>query len=255
MAQRRPIASHPAFVPLVALWFAALFGLGVAVLPVLLLELLLAGAGLTALVPLTPAIRIAASIVAALGGMLFGLGLGRYFARRAQQDPRPIFSESEPEWTEPLKPEPSRRPLSVREELSEEFGPDAALAGPTSPASPAAPPARGPASGSPPPSVAAPEGFMILTPQPVHPPRPAPDLEALLAQFDEALAAFRTDDAAGLTPGEPGPDPVHAFVARQTGNPPPLQSIASPLGGPMPDHQAELRAALDKLARAHRRDE
>lgn len=91
---------------------------------------------------------------------------------------------------------------------------------------------------------------MILTPQPVHPPRPEPDLEELLDQFDSAFEAFRAGAGAGA--GSKA-DPVQAFVAQQTGVPAPVPSqAASPLGGLVPDHQAELRAALDKLARSHR---
>ena len=92
---------------------------------------------------------------------------------------------------------------------------------------------------------------MILSPQPIHPPRPAPDLQALLDEFDNVIASFRDQEASP----SPSPssqaaaasDPVHAFLARQTGAPAP-----SPLGGRVPDHQAELRAALDKLAQSQR---
>lgn len=243
MAQRRPITTHPAFAPLVALWFAALLGLGVVVLPTPLVERVLGASGLGALAPLTPAARAIASGAAALVGALAGLTLARLLARRGGRDPRPIYVDPAAP-PEAFVPEaPVRRPLRVREELGEGAGEQSEAAEmPNFTASPPEATAR-PRLGE------ADEGFMILTPQPVHPPRPAADMEALLAQFDNALAAFRSGDEPDPARAPAGHDPVHAFVARQTGTPAP-----SPLGGLMPDHQAELRAALDKLARAHRKD-
>lgn len=244
MAQRRPITSHPAFVALVALWFAALMGLGVAVLPAPLLERIFAAAGLDALRPLTPGGRLTASAMAALLGALLGLTLAMALARRGAGDPRPIYAEPDPAMDDTTHDEPVRRPLHVREEFVD-FAASAEEAGLASEPC-------GPLQARTAPDVAqAEEGFMILTPQPIHPPRPAPDLQALLEQFDTAISAFR--DGADTLPAaqstSPNADPVHAFVARATGTRAP-----SPLGGRIPDHQAELRAALDKLARAHRKD-
>ncbi|MBX9897980.1 MAG: hypothetical protein K2Y17_08810 [Qipengyuania sp.] len=243
MAQRRPITSHPAFAPFLALWFAALLGLGVAVLPAPLLERALGALGAAALVPLTAAGRLMASGVAAAMGAALGLALALPLYRRGRRDPRPIYAEPELPVEHSVAQEPVRRPLRVREELAE-HAPEAAGEGGSGDGA-----LSNAASGSEPPLGQAEEGFMILTPQPVHPPRPAQDIDTLLEQFDSALAAFRTGDES-RSAGEAGdPDPVRAFVARQTGTPAP-----SPLGGRMPDHQAELRAALDKLARAHRKD-
>ena len=257
MAQRRPITSHPAFAPLLALWFAALLGLGVAVLPAGLLARMVDGSGLAALVPPMPGGRLAVSAAAALGGALLGWLLAIPLARRGIRDPRPIYDEPEPLAMEMPPVEPARRPLLARDDLPDEPDTgeggvaDGGLGWSTGSGDPAPPPVAASEPG---------EGFMILSPQPVHPPRPAPDLDALLEQFDDALAAFRADAdprPAAETTGEhssdrlPGTrtDPVHAFVARQTGAPAP-----SPLGGRMPDHQAELRAALDKLAQSQRDD-
>ena len=261
MAQRRPISSHPAFAPLLALWFAALLGLGVAVLPAALLARIVAGAGLTAAVPPTTGGRLAISVAAALAGALLGWLLAAPLARRGMRDPRPIYAEPEPPIVELVPGESARRPLLARHDLPDE-APYQASGGMSDEegwarndgaedALPTAPPEE-PIHG-----FESEEGFMILSPQPVHPPRPldvtGPDLDALLDQFDNALAAFRSDaDEGSPTPArgaEAGSDPVHAFVARQTGTP-----VPSPLGGRMPDHQAELRAALDKLARTHRED-
>ncbi len=227
MANRRPITSHPLFAPFLALWFAALLGLGVAVLPVPLLGRALDILGLE----VTGGGRLIASIGAGLLGAILGRGLGRLLARRGRPDPRPTYAEAEWPAEAPAVEEPARRPLRVREELIEHGEDDLARREPAG-------------AGLAQRRAEAEEGFMILAPQPIHPARPAPDMEGLLAQFDNALAAFRSgdDDRPGL-----GDDPVRAFVARQTGTPSPSPS---PLGGPMPDHQAELRAALDKLARA-----
>lgn len=247
-AQRRPIASHPAFVPLAALWFAALVGLGLVVLPAPVLERLLAGAGLGALVPLSLAGRLVACLAGALAGCLVGFALGRLIARRAMRDPRPVWVEPAALPLEPPRPEPVRRPLRVREELEEPPLPEEPI-----PASDAD--REGDfeyAEHLSPLASASDEGFMILAPQSLQTPRPAVDLDALLAQFDTALAAFRPDaQEPAANSAEPGGgDPVHSFVARQTGTP-----ARTPLGGTMPDHQAELRAALDKLARLRRSED
>lgn len=261
MAQRRPIASHPAFAPLVALWFAALFALGLAVLPGSVVDRALAGSGLADWLPGGAAARYAAILVAGLIGGTVGWVLGRLITRAHDRDPRPTYAETEPPFDEASSPTSARRPLRVREELADEHGHSAISEGLAKAGEPnAAFTLSGDeelansqgfetASFIPANAIEGEEGFMILTPQPAHPPRPAPDLDGLLAQFDTALAAFRSGDDEPEVRGSGGPDPVHAFVARQTGGPAP-----SPLGGRMPDHQAELRAALDKLARAHRKD-
>ncbi len=230
MAQRRPISSHPVFVPALALWFAALFGLAVAVLP----TRVLAGLGVG---------PIAISVAAALVGAGLGWVIARAIQRRSRTDPRPVYDEAEAVFEAPRPEAPARRPLRVREELEPGLGRDdtaddaMAWRDPEAPTAFACEPV-------------AEDSFMILTPQPVHPPQPEPNLDALLAQFDNAIAAFRHEDAhEPPTPPSHRFDPVRAFVARQTGG-----SASSPLGGTMPDHQAELRAALDKLARAQRDD-
>lgn len=235
-ARRRPLTSHPAFTPLIALWFAALFGLGVAVLPVGAVEQVLGWLGLGAPGSLTTTGRIVVCSIAALVGAMLGFALARRLVLHSGGDPRPIYSEADLPSEEEHHDEPVRRPLRVREEFDEDFSD--AIAAPR---------------GSSPIAQQRDEGFMILTPQPVHPLRSsgdlAPDLDALLEQFDEAFDGFR----AGV---QSRTDPVQAFVAQQTGVAPPVSAqAASPLGGLVPDHQAELRAALDKLARSQRERE
>lgn len=243
---RRSLAGHPAFVPLIALWFAALLGLTLAVLPAPVLERALTAAGLGGLSPLTLPIRVAASAVSAAIGALIGYGFARPFARRAAGDPRPVYAESEPPFDYATSNEPARRPLRVREEFGGGFGDQSEVA-PSASMETAATGLPG-AAGELVDETCAQEGFMILTPQPVHPPRPEPDLEALLDQFDSAFEAFRSGETTSSKT-----DPVQAFVARQTGVASPAPATAtSPLGGLMPDHQAELRAALDKLAQSQR---
>jgi len=251
MARRRPITSHPAFAPLIALWLAALLGLIVAVLPAAVLEGVLVGLGLDPLTPLTLALRLVLGALAASVGGLIGYALARRYSGRAGDDPRPVYAEAEPEPPEPMGEAPARRPLRVREELADGFGDESQVSSQPAASYPDASPntrAAPLADSSEPP-----EGFMILTPQPVHPPLPAPDLETLLEQFDSAFAAFRAADGkqAGAPDGGRGADPVQAFVARQTGTAG-VSPAPSPMGGLVPDHQAELRAALDKLARSQR---
>lgn len=284
---RRPISSHPAFAPLLALWFAALLGLGVVVLPPAILERVIGMVGLAEAIAPTPAGRLAASGAAAVAGALVGLGLAALLARRGRHGPHPYSADAETLPEEPVAEAPIRRPLHVREELDEGLGqaevqqpqsgmidaPDGAEA--EADREVARPAAAEPGDLATVRRAVAEEGFMILSPQPTHPPLhqrgSGPDLDALLAQFDNALAAFRSEperdrgaaeQKTGEESGSAEIDAVRAFVARQTGAPtapegsiPPAGASGhSPLGGRIPDHQGELRAALDKLARAHRKD-
>lgn len=250
MAQRRPITSHPAFAPLIALWFAALLGLVVAVLPTAVLERGLAAAGVTALVPLTSANRLIAGTLAAATGALLGAGLAVPMARRGRSDPRPTYAELDPVDEQPSFVEPIRRPLRVREEVGTEFQRS------EQPAEPATEDQEEPAvveNGAAARPFYRADEFMILSPQPTHPPRQPVELDALLAQFDSALAAFGATGESPRSAPTDSPDPVRAFVARQTGT---VSSAPRdfPFAGTTPDHRAELRAALDKLANGRKAD-
>lgn len=244
MARRGAITRHPAFAPLIALWFAALLGLTLAVLPTPVLERALGAVGLGWLVPLTLAGRLGSSVLAAAIGALGGYGLAKLLMRRASSYPRPLYAEEEPLVGGGASEPPVRRPLHVREELANGFGDESQVTPGRQEPSPFAHA-----------GTQREEGFMILTPQPIHPPHPVPDLESLLDQFDSAFATFRAGEelrpSAARQP--PGADPVQAFVAQQTGAPA-LSANPSPMGGLVPDHQAELRAALDKLARSQRKE-
>tara|TARA_R110002072_G_scaffold121321_9_gene254924 strand:- start:9098 stop:10501 length:1404 start_codon:yes stop_codon:yes gene_type:complete len=76
----KPLTAHPAFPAIVALWFAALLGLGTFVVPPANFEGLVVGSGLADLIPaaappLGDTARIAISAVAALLGALLGLAI------------------------------------------------------------------------------------------------------------------------------------------------------------------------------------
>ena len=239
MAERRPIASHPAFTPLAALWFAALLGLGVAVLPSAWVARVLAAAGIG--VPGAVAIG-----VAALLGALVGLVLGRAIARWTLRDPRPLYAQEDQlhESAEPA-PEPVRRPLRVREEVSD--GAEVELAAPARAldAKPSPAPDTIPQYDSGGPARVVETGLMIVAPRPASAAPLDFDLDALLARFDQAIDGFTTEAANQ----EPAPDPVRAFVARQTGD-----EAGAGLPGPARDHREGLRAALDDLARIRAAD-
>ena len=211
MAQRRPITGHPAFAPLIALWFAALLGLVVAVLPASLLERALEAAGLAMLVPLTVAGRLIASGAVALLGAALGLGLALPLARRGRRDPRPIYDESELHGEDALVEEPiRRRPLHVREELADRDADFAAL--------------TVAAAAEEPRIVEADEGFMILTPQPVHPSAGA----GLEGCREATMLAGVSHGKASSLPAAVGPD---GACLRGAPNGASALAAPSPLGG------------------------
>ena len=249
MAQRRPIASHPAFVPLLALWFAALFGLGVAVLPETVLAGLLNAASLSQFVASDWSGRLIASVAASLLGGLIGYGFAQVLARRSARDPRPVYADPQAEAGSVEESGPTRRPLRVREELEASLS-----SGIASHADDDAAPLgdRAGATSAQHLAVASEEGFMILAPQASRRHLRQNDLDALLSQFDDAMTAFRADDSDRPgTPDQGGtPDPVRTFVERQTGTVQARDAHPTSAARAAIDHQAELRAALDKLARA-----
>lgn len=111
-ALKPPISGHPAFAGIVALWFAALLGLGSFVLPAALLEYLVGLTGLPALLPAAnPPLGFTArafiAIVAALGGAGFGLALARRVARAQGVGASPQAARSDG----------SRRPIDAQGEL------------------------------------------------------------------------------------------------------------------------------------------
>ncbi len=80
---RPPISLHPAFPAVVALWFAALLGLGSMVLPVVLIERVVDLTGIAALVPAaSPPLGFMARGLLALASAVAGAVLGIAIARR-----------------------------------------------------------------------------------------------------------------------------------------------------------------------------
>ena len=115
-ASRPPISLHPAFPGIVALWFAALLGVGSMVLPVVLLERGVEASGLAAWVPAAaPPLGFTARGIIALAAAIAGAAVGVVIARRvarAHDGDRPArfgkFASG------------ARRPISVNEELGGE---------------------------------------------------------------------------------------------------------------------------------------
>jgi hypothetical protein len=101
---------------IVALWFAALLGIGSLVLPAVLLERLVSASGIASLVPAAapPLGFTARGIIAILGGLL-GAALGLSVARRVVRahSPEPVSRVAKLAGA-------ARRPLSVRDELGGE---------------------------------------------------------------------------------------------------------------------------------------
>ncbi len=106
-ARTGSIAAHPLFPAIVALWFAALLGLGSLVIPHELF-LRLFGADAT-----TPAVRGAVALASALGGAGLGYALARKVAASSERPTRRERSGG-PRAT------PAKRPISAIEELGPE---------------------------------------------------------------------------------------------------------------------------------------
>jgi len=96
----KPLSAHPAFPVIVALWFAALLGLGTFVVPPANFEGLVVGTGLDELLPaaappLGDTARLAISAIAALLGALLGLGIAARI-RRVQDGSQALSEAAEP---------------------------------------------------------------------------------------------------------------------------------------------------------------
>lgn len=116
VSARPPISAHPAFPAIVALWFAALLGLGSMVLPVAVLERIVAATGLSAVLPsaappLGFTARILISLCATVAGALAGVVLARRIAASHLDAPAGRAGRR-------FAPEP-RRPLNAEEDLKE----------------------------------------------------------------------------------------------------------------------------------------
>ncbi|PZO70797.1 MAG: hypothetical protein DI636_05040 [Pelagerythrobacter marensis] len=110
------ITAHAFFPAIVGLWFAALFGLGMLVLPVATLESISMALRLPSVLsaaapPLGLTARLLFALAAALGGGAAGLVLARQL--------RPKSEAASPRRRSP-RSEAARRPISAREELGED---------------------------------------------------------------------------------------------------------------------------------------
>lgn len=138
--ENAPISTHAAFPAVVVLWFAALLGFGSLMLPVALLERLVAVTGLAALIPsaappLGETARAGVALAGAFAGALFGWAVAR---KVAAGQPRPRRLD--------VHHERPCRPISAHEELGEEgFG--SRIEAPVEPSAPQDDPITYPAHG------------------------------------------------------------------------------------------------------------
>lgn len=111
-AAKAPVSAHPAFPAIVALWFAALLGLGSMVLPIALFEGLSEASGASSVMAAAqPPLGVTARIVIALAAGGIGIVLGIAIARRivAANAPKPVLRRSAT----------AKRPISAHEELGD----------------------------------------------------------------------------------------------------------------------------------------
>ena len=123
-----PISSHPAFPAIVALWFAALFGIGSMVLPTSFFESVVTAIGLDAILPAAaPPLGFTARAAIAIAVSALGLAAGLFLARKVvaaqaegQERSRGLKLKEEDRHPDA----PAKRPISARRELgSEGLGP------------------------------------------------------------------------------------------------------------------------------------
>ncbi|RDC61302.1 hypothetical protein HME9302_02523 [Alteripontixanthobacter maritimus] len=127
-----PITAHPGFPLLVAIWFAALLGIGSMVLPTALIERAATASGLASILPAAnPPLGMTARILLALIAAAFGGALGFLIARKAAAQAGAALrddrvsdlhrnesrNEIRSEPGDPAVDLPAKRPISAREEL------------------------------------------------------------------------------------------------------------------------------------------
>lgn len=130
---RKLVRNHPLFPTIVAIWFAALFGLvclavRTATLEALVLAMRLDTVLPAAAPPLGSTARLTIAVAMALVGGVIGLLIARRFAARAPADgaPAPAVQEN---FSLSIRPRdvhpdaPARRPISAHEELGEDAPP------------------------------------------------------------------------------------------------------------------------------------
>lgn len=122
-AAQPPVSAHPAFPVIVALWFAALFGIGSMVLPIGLFEGFALTSGLADVYAAAqPPLGATARIAVAIAAGIIGAGAGLFVARRiaSAQTGRPVTrraAATDESWEVAVKT--AKRPISAHEELGE----------------------------------------------------------------------------------------------------------------------------------------
>lgn len=118
-----PVSAHPAFPVIVALWFAALLGIGSMVLPTALFERFAVASGLAdvyaaARPPLGMTARIGVALAAAVTGALLGVFVARKVA--AANAPAPVSRRASAlRSADQAAPAAAKRPIFAHEELGE----------------------------------------------------------------------------------------------------------------------------------------
>lgn len=114
---KAPISSHPAFPAIVALWFAALLGVGSLIVPAVLFEHLFAVTGLSGIFGVTKApLGFTAKLVIAVAGSIIGAVTGLLLARKVAAGQATPTAAAFAEYNYPG----SKRPISAHEELGAE---------------------------------------------------------------------------------------------------------------------------------------
>ncbi|MXO91580.1 hypothetical protein [Pontixanthobacter aquaemixtae] len=120
-AKQGPISAHPLFPAVVAIWFAALLGLGSLVIPVAVFERLFAATGLASMVaafqaPIGTTTRIAIALFAAIAGAGAGLFIARkVISAQAASQPAPVVAGRNQ-----ANSDHGVKPISAHEELGAE---------------------------------------------------------------------------------------------------------------------------------------
>ncbi len=111
---KAPITAHRAFPLVVAMWFAALLGLGTLILPVAMIEGLIDSTGLAAIIPsAAPPLGATFRLGVAVLGAVLGAGLGLMVARKVT----PASADAARRRSISLAETPRRTPLSARDDL------------------------------------------------------------------------------------------------------------------------------------------
>lgn len=125
---RPPISAHPAFPAIVALWFAALFGLGSLVLPVHVLESIVTAAGLPSIFSAAaPPLGFTARAAIALAATICGAAIGFVAARRLVGGPHRAPTERLDDDNFPLLDDSEELVSSDRDDDEEDYREDGFL--------------------------------------------------------------------------------------------------------------------------------